>query len=244
MKKIVVFTEGRGELIFIRHLLIQIVGYEHLSFQCFDLISDTYRKVSYTLDNPNALIYFEIINVGTDTRVLSSITKYHNRYIELGYDIIGLRDMYSEEYKKKSGVINQDVSSYFQDLVKDYLNKLNNPERIHFFFAVMELEAWFLGLYKILERVNPLLNVENIRVQLGFDLEAVDPETNFFHPAIKFAQVLNLANINYDKHTGEVESFVSRILLNDIHDFVSADCCNSFVLLFSEIQRQYDEVSG
>jgi len=243
MKKIVVFTEGRGELIFIRHIITQIIGYEYLSFQCFDLISDSYRKASYAQDNPNATVYFEIINVGTDARVLSAIAKYHERYITSGFDIIGIRDMYSEQYKKKSNKIDSDVNKYFRDLTNDYISKLNNPEKIHLFFAIMELEAWFLGLYNIFVKVNPLLTVENIKKQLSVDLETIDPETSFFHPAIIFEKILNLAKINYDKHEKEIESFVSKITLDDIKYLIESNRCNSFASLFLEIEEKIDEAT-
>jgi len=244
MKKFVIFTEGRGELIFVRHILIQVIGYDHLSFHCFDLISDRYREVPHRLDNPNASVYYEIINVGTDERVLSAIGEYSEKYINLGFDVIGLRDMYSAQYKKRSNQVDHNVNNYFRTITANYIQRLKNPEKIHFFFAIMELEAWFLGLSNVLERIDSSLTSENIRGQLNIDLANIDPEQSIFHPAVVFAQILRIANINYDKHGREIESYVSRITLDDVTHLANENRCNSFALLLSNIQAGYAEASN
>lgn len=100
MKKIVVFTEGQGELIFVRHILIQLIGYEQLSFECFDLRSDLLLTVPYKHNPPNAQIHYLIVNVGTDERVLSAIIDRYEKFVNQGFEIVGLRDMYSAEYRK------------------------------------------------------------------------------------------------------------------------------------------------
>ena len=241
MKKFVVFTEGKSELIFVRHFLIQIIGYEHLSFQCFDLVSDKYRSVPYELENPHSRIYFEIINVGTDERVLSAIREYGEKYISLGFEIIGLRDMFSERYRKRSNRIEQNVNNHFFNITNEYIQQLENPEKIYFFFAIMEFEAWLLGFHNIFERLDVSLTLENIRNQLGFDLENSDPENTFFHPSVALAEILNIANIPYGKHQGEVESLVSKINFDDIMHLVESNRCNSFALFFLKIQQRYDE---
>jgi len=241
MKKIVVFTEGQGELIFVRHILIQLIGYEQLSFECFDLKSDRLLTVPYKHTPPNALIHYQIINVGTDERVLSAIIERCEKFISLGFDVVGLRDMYSVEYKKKSNQIDQNINILIRNIVDNVINGMNNADKIHFFFAIMELESWLLGIHENFERIDASLTAEAIRDGLGFDLRVVDPETVFFQPAIQFGQVLNLANISYDKHKSEMESIVSNITLDDLHRLVNANRCQSFALFFSEIQREFTE---
>jgi hypothetical protein len=186
MKKIVVFTEGQGELIFVRHVLLQLIGYERLSFECFELKADRLLQVPHKHTPPNALIHHHIINVGTDERVLSAIVERYEKFVNMGFEVIGLRDMYSAEYKKKTSQVDQNINVLFRNIVDNVINGLNNSERIHFFFAIMELEAWLLGLYENFEMINPLLTVEAIRNGLGFDLQIINPETTFFQPAIQF----------------------------------------------------------
>ncbi len=244
MKKVVVFTEGQGELIFVRHVLIQLVGYEQLSFECFDLKSDRLLHVPYKHNPPNALIHYQIINVGTDERVLSAIVERHEKFVSMGFEVIGLRDMYSAEYKKITNQIEQHINVLFRNSVANVINAMNNAEKIRFFFAIMELEAWLLGLYENFERISPLLTPENIHKNLGFDLRVIDSETTFFQPAVQFAQVLNLANVSYDKHKSEMESIISNITIDDLNNLVNTGRCNSFALFFSELQREFSEAQN
>jgi hypothetical protein len=55
--------------------------------------------------------------------------------------IIGLRDMYSKAYRKKSKtVINQEVARQFIEAVSKIIAGMNNPDKINFHFAIMELD--------------------------------------------------------------------------------------------------------
>ena len=170
MKKIAVFTEGQGELIFIRHLLIQTIGYEWLSFECFELYSDRLQPVAYSFSSPNAIIHYQIINVGTDERVLSAIVDRQEKLIEQGHEIVGLRDMYSESYRKKSNQIDAKTNDFFRETFNEIVNRLSGAEHVRFFFAIMELEAWLLGMHEIFQRIDPSLTPENIEKMLGFNL--------------------------------------------------------------------------
>lgn len=239
MKKVVVFTEGQGELIFVRHVLLQLIGYERLSFECFELKADRLLQVPHKHNPPNALIHYQIINVGTDERVLSAIIERYEKFVSLGFEVVGLRDMYSAEYKKKSNQIDQNVNMIIRNAVDNVINGMNNADKIHFFFATMELEAWLLGIYGIFERIDASLTPESIRENLGFDIRVVDPETTFFHPAVQLEQILNLAGKNYDKQKSEMESIVSSITIDDLNNLVNAPRCNSFYLFFSELQREF-----
>lgn len=248
MKNVVVFTEGKSELIFIRHLLTQIIGYQDLSFDCLELHSDSERPASWQFRNPNALVYYLIINVGTDEKVLSEIEARSQKYIARGFEIIGIRDMYCELYQKRlrqihqaENVINDDVNSFFIQKSQERIQGLENADKIHFFFAIMEIEAWFLAIYWNLERIHHSLSAENIRNQLGFELEVIDPETTFFRPAAKLKQILLLANRNYDKHEHEVESIVSSITLDDITQAINSNRCRSLRAFVYEIQREFEE---
>ena len=146
--------------------------------------------------------------------------------------------MYSAEYRKKSNRIDETVNEYFIHAVEKIIGGLNNNDKLHFFFAIMELESWLLGLYRNLERMHNSLTPENIRINLGFDLQVIDPETEFFQPAVQLKLVLGLANIRYDKHKSEMENILSRITLEDIEQLIATNRCKSFASFFTEIQRE------
>ena len=77
---------------------------------------------------------------------------------------------------------------------------------------------------------------------MGLDLQAVDPEIVFFHPSNELKVILRRVSINYDKHWKQMQSIVSGILLEDIMELIDNKHCNSFALLVSEIEREYDEL--
>ena len=248
MKKYVVYVEGKGELIFTRHILIQLIGYEYLSFQCFELRKDDLLPDGWIQDNPNALVHYITINVGTDEKVLSEITDSHQRLIDKGYEIVGLRDMFCEQYEKDLRRINQ-IENRINERVnistiqkfERFLQGTGNADKIHFFFAIMEFEAWLIGIYRNLERIDPILTTVYIREQLNIDLDVDDPETTIFHPAVIFGRILALANIRYGKHGDEMERIVSRITMEDIDFIVDSGRCNSLALFVSELQREFYE---
>ena len=118
MKKIVIFVEGQTELIFTRELLLKCYEWQNIWIECYSLFNDRdLNPVDYSHKDPNAEFYYQIINIGNDTKVLSSILK-RERYLfssNQSFDkIIGLRDMYSKEYREaaKSQVIKEDNSPY------------------------------------------------------------------------------------------------------------------------------------
>ena len=241
MKRIAIFTEGQGELIFTRHILIQLIGYEQLSFECFELNSDRLRPVDYSYRAPNALIHYQIVNVGTDERVLSSIIERYKKLTSQGFEVVGLRDMYSEKYKKKTTKVDPTINDYFIDVINKQIGNLDGADNLHFFFAIMELEAWLLGMYQIFERMDASLTPENIKRELGFDIRTIDPEKSFFRPAMQLKRMLALANIRYDKHKNEMENIVSKITLEDMEHLIASNRCNSFALFFGELKREFNE---
>jgi hypothetical protein len=239
MKEVVIFTEGIGELIFIRELLIRVIDNNDLSFDCIDLRDYWRLSIPYTFDNPLAKIHFQIINVGNDERVLSEIVNNSPRLIENEMEIIGIRDMFSEQYKKYSDQINIDTIDDFKASTDSVIQQLDGYERIHFFFAIMEVEAWFLSMYKIFERINASLTVENIKNKLNYDLENNDPEKTYFHPAVQLTKILQLVGINYGKHQDDYNRLVRIITAEDVQNTVEKNFCNSFIQLLGEIMRMH-----
>ena len=103
MRKVAIFTEGQSEQIFIRHLLLQVMDCSKISFRCLRLYAGRDIPAKYDYLNPNAEIHFLIVNVGQDEKVLSILKEREANLIRKGFDrIVGLRDMYSEEYSKRS----------------------------------------------------------------------------------------------------------------------------------------------
>ena len=105
MKKIVVLTEGLTEMIFVRQLLINLIGFDALSFECLELRGQEPQSVPYSYSSPEPIVHALILNVGGDERVLSVIKERENHFVEAGYDqIVGLRDivLYPKNWTQKS----------------------------------------------------------------------------------------------------------------------------------------------
>ncbi len=237
MRRVVVFTEGQGELIFVRYLLIQAIGYDHLSFECLGLRADRLFPVPYKYCSPNASLHYLLVNVGNDETVLSTVAERQENLISKGYDVvIGLRDMYSKAYRKRSRCIDDAVTDSFIRAQEVIIQQMSNHDRVHVFFAIMELESWLLSMYRLIERIHPSLSCAYIESRLGFNLSLVNPEAEFFHPAVEFGAILELADMRYKKSEDQMESILSKMIPTDINDALE-ECrrSRSFAAFFSEV---------
>lgn len=97
MIRTAIFVEGVTDLIFVRHLLTLLFGWENVSFDCLALRNDKAMPREYPHPNPNAQFYFEIFDCGSDTNVPTFIVQHEKRLRAEGFNhLVGLRDMYSD----------------------------------------------------------------------------------------------------------------------------------------------------
>jgi hypothetical protein len=150
MIKTAIFVEGQTELIFVREMLMKVFDLNDLGFKCWVLRGDRDDHADYDFPNLGAAFYFDIINVQNDARVATEMVRKERLYWNNGYfRIIGLRDMLDERYRKASqgkGILpelNQKRIALSQEQLKD---RAERPADIHLHFAIMEVEAWLLGI--------------------------------------------------------------------------------------------------
>lgn len=237
MRKVVIFTEGQSEQIFIRHLLLQTMDCSKVSFRCLRLYAGREIPAKFDYLNPNAEINFLIVNVGQDEKVLSIIKEREANLIRKGFErIIGLRDMYSEEYSKRShSEINNSITRLFIDGWNSTIQKMSNPSKIRMHIAIMELEAWFLGIYDIFKRINSILSVEYIENELGFNLADIDPQTEFFKPAEEVNRIFQLVGLQYKKKEHDLESICSKINTDDLCNAFKNGRCSRFKDFYEDL---------
>lgn len=229
MKKIAVFVEGQGEQIFVRNLLFQLIDPSKFRFDCFRLKADNLEQAPYSFRNPNAEAYFEIVNVEGDRQVLKIIKKRERKLFEKGFTkIIGLRDMYSEQYRKRSSSIDDELTRKFIEGANNVIATMSQPDRISLHFAIMELEAWWLSMYNLWKKIDSRLTPSFIKDNLGYNLAQVNPQSDFFHPAVEVGKILRLAKSSYDKQFKEVESITSNIEPADIGEATENNRCERF----------------
>jgi len=239
MKKIAIFTEGQGEQIFIRQLLIKVVGYSDLSFNCQMLYRHKLQYALFEYPNQNAKFHFLIINAGSDERVLSLINERIDKLREAGYEkFIGIRDMYCSVYQKRSpGIIDEELNQKIIDSTNNFIQGMDNPSQIVVYFSIMELETWFLSMYNLFQKINQILTVEYIKQELKYNLRDIDPQKEFYKPTIEINNIFKLIGSGYTKKHSEMESICSRIDTTDYQDAIANDRCNSFNLLYSDIDN-------
>ena len=239
MKKIAIIAEGQSELIFIRTLLYRIMDCSKICFRCFQLYAGRTIPTKFDFPNPNAEISFLIINVGQDEKVLSFIKEREQDLLQNGYEkIIGLRDMYSEEYIKRSpNAIDDNISNAFVNGWKLTIQNMSDPTKITLCVAIMELEAWFLAMYHIFERINTDLNVEFIEKELGFNLTSIDPQSEFIKPSEIVDRIFQLVGSQYNKKEHDVEMICSRINAKDISNIKAKGICDTFIDFYEELSK-------
>ena len=98
--------------------------------------------------------------------------------------IVGLNDMFSDAYhaKVKNRQIDLKVNETFKNIRKNIIQQKKFDKIMTSHFAIMEVEAWFLGMYDYLQKINSQLTPELIKTRLGTDITQ-DPEITVYHPA-------------------------------------------------------------
>jgi len=238
MDKIAIFSEGQSDQIFIRHFLIHALGWEEISFQCFRLYADEMTSAKFDHRNDHAKIHFLIVNVGNDETVLSAVKERLDGLIQQGYKkIIALRDMYSEAYCRRAGHrIDKKIIADFVRKLHETLWNINQSNKIKIHFAIMELEAWLLGMFNLFERINKKLTIDYIEEKLNYNLKTIDPQKEFFKPSDIVDDILRLVNKRYRKTEHDIESICSRIENgNDFLNIFANGRCASFKKFYDEI---------
>ena len=236
IKKVAIFVEGQTECIFIKESLRKLYNYS-VSIEPIDLRKRTCSVHKVECENP--LILFEILIVGNDEGVLSEICDRKDYLLKSNFSlVVGLRDMHSKKYKKKSYIIDKNIIREFIDVSNEILKEsfIDSNLQIKMVFAIMEIEAWFLGMYKILEKVDSRLTVDFIKENLHYDLKEIDPQQEFYKPSKDLNNIYNLVGKSYGKHLSEVESIVSKIDKNDLKELSENDSkCNSFKVFLNNL---------
>lgn len=231
MRKTAIFVEGQTELILVREYLLRYFEYKNIDVQCRTLFTDgKFKSAEYDYLNNSAGFHFQIINVGGDTAVLPRMLRREKYMWAAGYDkIVGLRDMFSEDYTNLSKTIDISLNEKIIHLnYKVIEEKAEKPTQVLLCFAIMETEAWILGLYEIFERLDTTLTAHSIKESLGFDLENIDPENTFLNPAKTLDDIFQIAGRNYSKKKGDVEGIMALCSKNDFEDLLGRSACSTF----------------
>ena len=224
------FVEGQTELVFVRTLLLRTADLSRLSFECLELLSHKDSTVPYHYASPIADVHFLILCVRGDDTVVSAISERGDRLFGNGYErIIGLRDLYSDEYSKLShGVLDHSISEVVMKRHFETVRRLAHSDAISLHFAVMETEAWILGMHALFPKLDSVLTAEHVEHTLGVDLRAIDPEEQFYKPSEQVRLIMESCGHQYKKRLAEIETLCSKMTQQDFADAKERDRCQSF----------------
>lgn len=231
MRKTAIFVEGQTELIFVREYLLRFFAYQNIDLECRTLFSDgKFESAEYDFPNKEAEFHFQIINVGGDTAVLSRMLKREMYLYQAGYEkIIGLRDMFTEEYLKKSATVDPKLNTKFIEASQNAIQRVAaQPKKITLCFATMETEAWVLGMFELFERMDEKLTPEFIHENLEFNLKETDPENYFFQPSKNLDEIFQLIGKAYGKKKGDVEAIANISQKEDFENLLKKSVCSTF----------------
>lgn len=237
MRKVAIFVEGQGDQIFVRNLLYHLIDPSTFSFRCFKLQAGSERQVPYEYPNPQAKRHFQIFNVQGDEGVLKAIQEREVRLFNQGFSkIIGLRDMYSKAYSKRSRNIDATLTQKFIEGSNATIAKMEHAANINFHFAIMEIEAWWLSMPHLFAKIDDRLTVEFIDHHLGYNLQAIKPSERFFQPASEIKKIFELIGRDYDKSRAAVETITSKITIDDITEATTNHKCLEFKSFCSDLR--------
>lgn len=218
MKRIAIYVEGDAELIFVREFLIKWFDYDsvRLGIECCKLRSDREANEPYPYGSKDSENFYYIVNVGNDSSVLSKMIKNAGRLYNSGYQlVVGLRDIYCDDYHDKTHALNKarvidwTIINKFRKVTGEIISRGNYPIEMQMHFAIMEIEAWLLGLSELLEA-------------------SVDPENAFYHPASEIVNHFPDVLASYGKHKSELEKLIGRFTKDDFGQLLRSEKCASF----------------
>ncbi len=239
MIKVAVFVEGQTELVFVREYLLKMFDYQDVWIECYTLFTDnSFNTTEYAYPNSIAGYYFQIINVGNDNAVLARILKREQFLWNSGFcKIFGLRDMYSRAYRDEvqDGAISEEVNIKFLKGTRQTISeRANRPDSIHFCFAIMEIEAWILGIDNLYNALDDSL-LSTITAKLGCDIKSIDPEKEFFHPSAVLTEIFRLKGMGYNKNKGDINAILGGFNKSDFLSLYANGKCASFRKLHDEL---------
>lgn len=225
MRKVAVFVEGQAEQIFIREFLLRYYDYnvDEIGISCYSLISERFHGADYDFGNDEANYYYQIINTGGDNKVLSAMISRSMRMLENFHLIIGLRDMYSKDYRNNHPAhqISKEDNAEIIDNARASIKSALGDVNVHIHFAIMEVEAWMLALIDTWKKG---VSDQDIYACFPPDCDVED----IFHPADVVKSITTIMGDPYDKHAYQVNSIMSHITKDDYINLLHSNRCPSY----------------
>jgi hypothetical protein len=201
MTKISFFVEGQTERVFVATLLHEYLKIGTARVMSFKLVGEVLNRIMDVGNKVEPEFLIQIYDVGNDERAVSKMLESAENMINThGFEFLfALRDLNPEANKNT-----------FEAKTKEQFAKYPFADKLKLILAVKEIEAWFLGDYKVFERINSLLTPEYIQAHLGYDIINSPPEDHDT-PALMVGKILDLVGLKYRKKEMDSYKIVSRL---------------------------------
>lgn len=233
--KFTVFVEGQSEMLFVADVLQKYSNYDYTEcgFHCINLVADNFNRVDYPSQGDfKSKNFYQIINANNDAQVNTRLKKDSPRLKDRGFDvIIGLRDVYGNEYNKLTSnvrVVDLDKIKELHAIQTEAINNKDVDCRLH--YAIMEFEAWMLAL------------IENYIIKKGFDpadifnkYNIIADIENIYHPYPIVQKVFEHCGESYGKHESDTLTFLSTLGVEDYENLRNSQRCPSFTKFINSL---------
>ena len=222
MKK-VVYVEGVTELVFVYNLICTHYVYDGNLFQIHNVNLDPIAGLEIPADfgQPDAPDYYQLVCAGGDGSVISAIKERYRGHIDAGFEIVvGLKDVYGRPYTSLAGHVYD--SEKVEKLIGIQKSQLSAEKQASLCFAIMEVEAWMLGMKIFLEREYSNLSLP----------EGIDPETTYVHPYEDLHTAFNSIGVKFEKHWGDILAVMNKMTKEDFESLYASPDCASFNVFF------------
>jgi len=226
-RRIAVFTEGQTEQVLVRHIVLRVVDNSKLGFLCLRISGKQHERVPYSYGDENSETYIVMLNVGNDESVITAVQDRKQGLTKKGFQIIALRDIYSEEYLRQAGrCMKQSVVEKMIRSKEEQFDKSTYGSQASLHFAVMEVEAWYLGMYELLEKIHSTLTADFVESKTGLKLADLDPQSKFVHPSSVLDSLLRLVGDKYKKNRKDAERFASLVTVEYLQTATGKGRCS------------------
>lgn len=206
MRKMAIFVEGLTEQILVRQLLQTVLDQNKIAIQTVKITGGHNVRMSFTVMRAAHVerhtdYYIMVYDCGGETNVKGYLMAHREKLVSKGYTaILGLRDAYP---------------NFQRDEVPKLLRGLNHrlPQKkaaTRIYLALMETEAWFLGEYKHLRKVNTKLTPEYVEKKLGFNPRTENMEDRD-HPSADMKAAYQLVGHDYTKKRDRLNAVVKKL---------------------------------
>lgn len=234
MRRVALFMEGQTEQVLVRHIIRLAVDNSDLGFDCLRLSGGELKHAPFRYGDTTCKIYVLLINVGNDESVITAVRDRKQGLTKKGYEIIALRDIYSKKYlsyaKKGSGQlehsVNQSIVNKMIRSMQEQFAKSTSGSQASLHFAVMEVEAWYLGMYELLEEIDSALTLDFVRGKIGLSLSNLDPQSEFVHPSVVLDKIFRLVGGKYKKSRNDAERLADRVTLDHLQTATEGGRCS------------------